>query len=267
MKIFSFIVILSFAFFSFEKNAFSQNKIFNDVGENRIYPKERVERRVYDSSEPNIVVWHTEAQTPDYPGGSFSRTIGFVEAASNEKKILSINGFLVQRQHISGVEKGFLLQFRTSLTYFSLPRRVLGKETKYQNRYDFSELLSEHPKDGIKEGLIKIDYRNIRLIENGKIYHPKKRAVEELNAYGGLKDVPPSLVDIDKADVIPKKYIDKEDTIYLDEVLYFDIDHLPLNFKIEIPSAFINGFEVPFPTFYFEPYNTVTNEWINDKNF
>lgn len=260
MKIRKLILLSILNLFFWSSDAISKDQFSDDFTGKRIFPKERVEKRVYDSSRPDIVVWHTEAEKPDYPGAPSTRTMGFVEAAAEEKKILCINGFLVQRQHITDVEKGFFLQFRTDFIYLSLPRRVLGKNIKYQDRYAFNELLSETFNDGMQAGLLKIDYRNIRLIENGKIYHPQKKIVEELNSYGGLKDSPPLLMDIRKADVIPGKNEKNKSVLYLNEVLYFEIDHIPLNFKIEVPSVLINGVEVPFPTFYFEPYNTVTHE-------
>lgn len=256
-------VFATFFLFILGDNAISQNWSDN-LFDRKIYPKERVEKRVYDANRPDRIVWHTEVQKPDYPGGSPTRTMGFIEAASDEKRILCVSGFLVQRTNISGIKNGFLLQFNADFTYLSLPRRIIGKEIKYQDRYALMSIFSENSNDVIKPGLIKIDYRSIRLIENGKIYHPTKRAVRELNIHGGLKDAPPSLTDIVNVEMIPQTRKEKAHDLYLDEVLYFEIDHLPLNFKIEIPYFLVNDVAVPLPIFYFEPYNTVTDEWVND---
>jgi hypothetical protein len=263
MKSYKSILFAIFYSIIINKNAISQSNFLDSLKMERVFPKERVEKRVYDSSKPDVIVWHTEPQTPDYPGGSTTRTMGFIEAASDERKILCVGGFLVQRKNINGIDKGFLLQFATHFTYLSLPRRTIGKEIKFQDRYALMNIFSENSSDGIRKGLFKFDYRKIRLIENGKVYHPKKILIEELNEYGGLKDVPPYLVDITDVVITPKEN-KKMNDLYIDEVLFFEIDHMPLNFKIEIPSFFVNDAEVPLPVFYFEPYNTVTDKWMNN---
>jgi hypothetical protein len=164
---------------------------------------------------------------------------------------------LVRQEIVPELNKGFLLYFSTTLSYLSLPRRLAGN-SEVKERYSFSEQFSERSKDGIKKGLVKIDYKKTELIENGKSYFASKIVDEE--SYERPSEYK-KLIEINGLEVYPKidltrSYFDIED------VIFFDIDHVPLKFEVKLPPSIIDGVEVKLPVCYFEPYDIVSRQWV-----
>jgi hypothetical protein len=236
----------------FNKNAFSQEKKNNIVLGDVVIPKERVEKREYDRTVPQVVVWRTGQDR------STVRTVGFVEAASDDNKILYIPGFLLRKEIYPDLNGGFYLYFKTSLGYLSLPRRLRGQPNQVQERYAFDEQLTATPADGVEAGLVMVDYKKMRLIEDGQIYSPESIVLENgksenSEAYNALKKLNGPIS-------YPGKDMKTSD-LWVSEVLYFSMDHVPLNFTLELPPLVINGANVPFPVCHFEPYNILTKKW------
>ncbi len=219
-----------------------------------ILPKERSEKRVYDRSVPEVVVWHTGADT------STIRTVGFVEAASDKNKLLYLSGFVLRKDIYPDLDKGFYLYFKTSFSYLALPRRLLGEQHPSQERYAFSEQTTVLSAEGIKAGLVRVDYRNTKLIEDGKVYSPESIVLESRNSVAGSSEAASVLQRLEGPITYPDNDV-KRSYLWVSETLYFRMDHIPLNFKLEMPPLVINGFEVPFPICYFEPYNILTKKW------
>lgn len=262
MKRRSFIASLGLGSALLPRGALSQNTGLSGVlAPTKIFPKERVEKRKYDITAPEVVVWRTEKKKPGYPGDLTSRTAGFVEAASDQNKILYLPGFLVRQEIRPELGKGFFLYFGATLSYLSLPRRLTGRDGRTQDRYAFDETLSATPKEGVKAGLVSVDYRRTKLVENGKVYVPGNFAAKQVTASGALSDQAASLAPINGPLTYPKNDMARS---YFDisQILHFDMDHLPLNFTIELPPLLINGATVPLPVCYFEPYDIYTDKWV-----
>jgi hypothetical protein len=198
------------------------------------------------------VVWHTGKD------GATVRTVGFVEAASDEKKILFISGFVVRKEIYSDLEKGFFLYFKTSLNYLALPRRLRGQTNQTEERYAFNQQFTAISEDGFKSGLIKVDYKKMRLIEKGKIYSPESLVLESISS--GSTETSNLLKKIEEPIAYPEEDL-RYPSLWVSEVLYFNMDHIPLEFKLELPPLVINGASVPFPVCHFEPYNILTKKW------
>jgi hypothetical protein len=247
------------------KPAFAQN-LFRTIGGSlssfsSVWPKEKSENRKYDLSKPAAVVWHTAPFEISYPKKTVLRTVGFVEGASTNSRILYIPGFLVRHDPQPNLDNGFYLYFSISLTYLALPRRLKGNKGEFQERYAFGEQLSVRSNEGIKAGFLKMDFRKVKILEEGISYSPKKEIFRKLNSRGGLADSPPDLVSIADLDVYPKSD-NEESWLDIQKTLYFDMNHCPLKFTLELPPMIINGIEVKLPVCYFEPYDILKNEWV-----
>jgi hypothetical protein len=240
---------LSLMNFFILNDVFGKSVISTEKSLDRICPEEKFERRKYDRSQPKIIFWKTDENK--------QHTAGFVESASDDKRILYIAGFLVRQEIVPELSRGFLLHFATTLSYLSLPRRLAGNP-EVKERYSFSEQFSERSKGGIKKGLVKIDYKKTELIENGKSYFASKIVNDE--SYDRTSDYK-KLIKIDGPQVYPgidltRSYFEIED------VIFFDIDHVPLKFEVKLPPLIIDGVEVRLPVCYFEPYDIVSRQWV-----
>ena len=235
-----------------------------------IQPEERVEKRVYDNSKPQNVVWHSAWQEFDerwdtvnrkaYFAKKELRTVGFVEGVSTPEKILFIPGLLARRDYQSTPKQGFYLYFKSSIAWLALPRHSTHTPEIIQDRYALDEQFSADVA-GIEKGFVSIDYREFKLLEGNAIRKPTHMVYWPVNSQGAYEDVAPSLIP-PAIKITPGRYLNRAD-MWVENVLFFDIPYRPLTFKLEIPPLIIGGVEVPMPICFFEPFDENKNKWVN----
>lgn len=237
-----------------------------------IWPEERVEKREYDNSRPDVVVWHTAPYQMTYPKKEVTRTVGFVEKVSAESKILYIPGFLLRpdlQPNRFGIVipqlprdgDGFYFYFSTTLAWLALPRRTSKAPDVIQDRYAFDEQFSVNSTDGFPADFASFDCQEIKLIEAGRTYKPTHMQYRPVSNDGVLLDVAPSWVPARRT-IFPGKNF-KHPSLGFEKIVYFDIAHRPLRFKVELPPLVIQGIEVPLPVCYFEPFDEISNKWVD----
>lgn len=222
-----------------------------------IQPEERKEKRIYDNSRPDAVVWATtshKARTPPY-SRIFTHLDGFVESLVQDDFIPVVGGLLVRRDIPQSDKSGFYFYLGTGVSLLKLPSvkpdELISTTYKYYDTGSTSQLIEKE----IPENWISFDFREIKLIENGKEYKP----TAELWYGGGRKmyDTP-----INRPVYYParrKKYSHLD----ISAIMRFDIPYRPLHFKLEIPPLIIGGVEVPMPTCFFEPFDEEKNKWVD----
>jgi hypothetical protein len=131
-----------------------------------------------------------------------------------------------------------------------------------QDRYALDDAESLREKVEIKKGLAAINYKDTKIIEGEKKYSAEKLIFQKLNSSGALEDKTPQLVPISGTSMIPNRDL-YSDYFDIAETLYFNIDHVPLSFTLELPSLLINGEKVPLPVCYFEPYDLYSDSWAS----
>ena len=165
---------LAIALASPEINAQELGQKINDAAMSinpAIWPKERVERREYDRSRPDIVVWAEQSISASYPSGRIIKgTYGFLEDVATENMIPEIGGPLLRYDIPQAKEHGFYFYFGMTIIRLRLLRTSRGKTTS--SRYDYA-----NSQDVIKDlpypaGWITFDHRKIKIIEDNRISMP-----------------------------------------------------------------------------------------------
>lgn len=227
-----------------------------------VVPKERSEKREYDFNVPDVILWKSKMVESFTSRGTFRRTVGFIETASDTEKLLYLPGILVRQEILEKKNDGFLLYFKMSLNYLPLPRReLIGGKTRFIDRYEFEDDATFMPSVKIKQGLVKVDYTRMKLTERGKVYVPKKFLYRARTDSGEFESQDVTFKPIGDNMSYPSRDIPRS-YFQIMETLYFEIDHVPLNFKLELPPLVINGIEVPLPVCYFEPYDINNKKWV-----
>jgi hypothetical protein len=229
-----------------------------------IQPEERVEKRVFAGTNPEIVSWETtfcRSPMPPYEVGS-GRRAAYLHALVTANFVPVIGAPLVRRDAPPTERLGFYFYFKTTVALLGLPNvrpeEFISSTGKYFDCSSTKQLFT----GVISKNFVTIDYRKIKLTEGNKTYHPTHEVYHELNASGGYPvDAPALLRQLTKPSSTPgRDYTSK--SMWVENTLLFDIPLRPLRFTLELPPMVIQGIEVPLPTCYFEPFDISTNKWV-----
>lgn len=222
-----------------------------------IQPKERVEKRVYDNSKPELVVWQTTTQKATTPPYSrvFTDIDGFIESLVQDDFIPVIGGLLVRRDIPQSNQSGFYFYLGTGVSLLKLPSVKPDELISTTGKYYYTGSSTQSIEKEIPESWISFDFREIKLISNGKEYKP----TGELWRGGGIKmyDAP-----INRPVDYPSRR-KKYSRLDISAIMRFDIPYRPLHFNLEIPRLIVGGVAVPMPTCFFEPFDEDKNKWVD----
>jgi len=227
-----------------------------------IQPEERVEKRVFAATSPDVVSWETTVYRSLFPpyGKIFKTTNAYLHTLKNDSYLPLITNPLVRRDYQSTAKQGFYFYFKTFVALMKLPNirpeEFISSSGKYFycNRSDQS-IVGTFPK-----GWMTIDYREIRLIDSNTVHSPTHEVYRPIKDQVVL-DVAPSLRVIDRPTEIPREDY-RGSSMWIEKVLFFDLPQRPIRFTLELPPMIIQGIEVPLPTCYFEPFDTATDKWV-----